>query len=95
MNRFTPSLSHASAGALQTALVLLFFMAAAHSRGQKTRRLTERENLGIKGPVRWARTTVARPNPDPVPMPLKEDFVRSALPYPQFPALTRSFTADQ
>jgi hypothetical protein len=42
-------------------------MAEIPSRGQEAHRWTERENLGLKGPVRSVLTDVARPNPDPRP----------------------------
>ena len=76
MTHFTSSLSPATADALalHTILVLILFMATVLSSGQEVHQWTERENLGFKGPVRSARTTVARPNPDP----------RSATPHKLF-----------
>jgi hypothetical protein len=53
--------------ALRAVLVLVLFMATVLSRGQEVHQLTDRENSGLKGPVRSVRTTVAKPNTDPRP----------------------------
>jgi hypothetical protein len=50
-------------------------MATILSRGQEAHHLAERENLGLKGPVRSVLTTVARPNPDPRPYTQRKLFV--------------------
>jgi hypothetical protein len=52
---------------LRVFLVLIFFMSATPSSGQRARQWTERENLGLKGPVRSVATTVTKINPDPRP----------------------------
>lgn len=75
MTLFTPSLSRATADVLALRVVLVLFMATSPSRGQRSRPWTERENLGLKGPVRSVLTTVARPNPDPRPNTRRKLFV--------------------
>lgn len=78
MNRVMASLSNGTTGcslALRLTLVLVFFAAAALSRAQEPQQWTERKNLGFKGPVRSALTTVERPNPDPRPNTRRKCFV--------------------
>lgn len=69
MTHFTTALSRPSAAVLawRAIVLLVLFMATILSRGQEAHRWTERENLGLKGPVRSVLTTVARPNADPRP----------------------------
>lgn len=78
MNRVMASLSNGTTGcalALRLTLVLVFFAAAALSSAQEPQQWTERKNLGFKGPVRSALTTVERPNPDPRPNTRRKCFV--------------------
>jgi len=77
MTYFAPLRSHAARDAsdLRAILVLVLFIAPVFSGGQEAHQLTERENLGFKGPVRSVRTTVARPNPDPRPETPRKLFV--------------------
>lgn len=78
MSRVMASLSNRPTGcalALRLTLVLVFLAAATLSRGQEAQQWTERKNLGFRGPVRSALTTVARPNPDPRPNTMRNLFV--------------------
>lgn len=58
-------LSVSSRARASYATLLTMFFAAALSWAQVDHQWTERENLGFKGPVRSARTTVTKVNPDP------------------------------
>jgi hypothetical protein len=81
MKRLMASLSNGATGcalALRLTLVLVFLAAATLSRGQERQQWTERKNLGFKGQVRSALTTVARPNPDPRPNTTRRLFVEGA-----------------
>lgn len=79
MSHQTPSLSSRATEylpALRVIVVLSFFLITAQSRGQRTQQLTERENLGLKGPVRSVLTAVTRPHPDPRPETRRKLFVQ-------------------
>lgn len=56
-------------------LILAFFGVTCLSAAQEAHHWTDRENLGLKGPVLSVRTSITRPNPDPRPLENRKLFV--------------------